>query len=132
MGVEIPDWEQLKHSRWAALSVWRPLRTVTRDCLAVGDKRTIPDTQLHELEIQHLNGARHGIWQASFDPAQKFYYKSLMEPEDVVVIKLFDTKEDGRARGSPHTGFKTDSDSGLPRYSIETRVLVFFEHESAV
>ncbi|KAK4901266.1 hypothetical protein LTR27_001823 [Elasticomyces elasticus] len=129
-GVEIPNWDMLKQNHWAALSIWRPLRTITRDALACGDKTTVPDDQLREIRITHQNGAEHGMFHLAYDPKQAFWYKSRMEPDEVIAIKLFDSKQDGRARGTPHTGFQTEQDEGPPRYSIETRVLVFWKNES--
>jgi hypothetical protein len=130
-GVSIQGWDELKQHRWAVLSIWRPLRTITRDPLAMGDKQTVPDAFLTEVELTHQDGAKHGLWQMKYKPDAKFYYLSQMEPHEVVAIKLFDTKEDGRARGTPHTAFQTAQDYGPPRNSIETRCMVFWEGETA-
>ncbi|KAK5721349.1 hypothetical protein LTR17_014638 [Elasticomyces elasticus] len=97
-GIEIPDWDTLKQNHWAALSIWRPLRTITRDALACGDKNTVPDDQLREIRITHQNGAEH----LAYDPKQTFWYKSRMEPGEVIAIKLFDSKRD-RGHAARHT-----------------------------
>ena len=62
----------------------------------------------------------------------QWYYLYGQTPEEVTLIKCFDSKLDGRARRIPHTAFvnpaTVDEDA---RESIEVRALVFHEHESA-
>ena len=56
-----------------------------------------------------------------------------MTPEEVLLIKIFDSKRDGRARRVPHSAFvdpRTVHDN-RPRKSIEVRCLVFWENEDA-
>lgn len=60
----------------------------------------------------------------------RWYYKSNLTPEEVILIKCFDSKLDGRARRVPHTAFHvpgTEETEG--RESIEVRALVFHEGE---
>ncbi|TKA66332.1 hypothetical protein B0A55_10576 [Friedmanniomyces simplex] len=113
-GLMIPKWDTLKKTHRAALNL----------------------LSLREIRITHRNGASHEMWHLAYDPKQTFYHKSRTEPDDVLVAKLLDSKKDGRARGTPHTGFQTENNEGPPRdsietsYSIETRCLVFWENES--
>ena len=61
----------------------------------------------------------------------RWFYKSKLSPEEVILIKCFDSKLDGRARRVPHTAFNipgTEDKEG--RESIEIRALVFHENES--
>jgi len=61
----------------------------------------------------------------------RWFYKSNLSPDEVILIKCFDSKKDGRARRVPHTAFHipgTEDKEG--RESIEVRALVFHEHES--
>ena len=59
-------------------------------------------------------------------------YRSGQTPEEVTLIKCFDSKLDGRARRVPHTAFvnpaTADEDA---RESIEVRALVFSEDTPA-
>lgn len=53
-------------------------------------------------------------------------------PDEVLFIKCFDSKEDGRARRVPHTAFEnpeTEGEGFAPRESIEVRALVFHEDD---
>ena len=100
------DWERLSQSRWAIFSCWRPVKKVTRDALCVGDKRTVPDSDLIDGSTDMpVNGRqrRTGLFSVNYNPAHTWYYKKEMDPEDVLWIKLYDSKLDGRARCSPHS-----------------------------
>ncbi|KAJ5374103.1 methyltransferase [Penicillium concentricum] len=128
-----PDWERLARSRWAIFSCWRPVTKVTRDALCLGDKRTIPDSDLIDGSTDmpvHGRQRRTGLFTVNHNPAHRYYYKKEMGPEDVLWIKLYDSKTDGRARCSPHSAFTTASDYGEARQSIETRCIVVWEDES--
>jgi hypothetical protein len=60
-----------------------------------------------------------------------WYYKSGLTPDEVLLIKCFDSKLDGRARRVPHTAFEvpnTENEEG--RESIEVRALVFHEGDT--
>ena len=55
-----------------------------------------------------------------------FYFRE-MRAEEVLLLKCYDLKTDGRARFAPHTAF-TDPEAPVdapPRESIELRSLVF-------
>jgi hypothetical protein len=59
-----------------------------------------------------------------------WYYASEMRPDEVLLIKCFDSKKDGRARLSPHGAFQLEEDHGPARRSCEVRCLVFWEDQS--
>jgi hypothetical protein len=64
--------------------------------------------------------------------AHKWYYLYGQTPSEVLLIKCYDSKLDGRTRRVPHTAFvnpETVDDPG--RESIEVRALVFHEDEPA-
>jgi hypothetical protein len=62
----------------------------------------------------------------------KWYYLYGQTPEEVLLIKCFDSKLDGRARRVPHTAFvNPDTVDEYSRESIEVRALVFYEDQSA-
>jgi hypothetical protein len=49
-----------------------------------------------------------------------------MEPDEVLLLKCFDSRRDGRARYTAHTGFANPESpaDAVPRESIEVRTLV--------
>jgi hypothetical protein len=61
----------------------------------------------------------------------RWYYKSELSPEEVILIKCFDSKKDGRARRVPHTAFHVPgTEDAEGRESIEVRALVFNEDDT--
>ena len=67
-----------------------------------------------------------GIFSVKYNPAHKWYYLSNQTPEEVTLIKCYDSEED-RARLTPHSAFlDSSSPKDAPhRESIEVRALVF-------
>jgi hypothetical protein len=66
-------------------------------------------------------------YSVTFNPAHRWYYWSGMQPDEVLLLKCYDSARDGRVRLSPHTAFadpRADA-SAPPRQSIELRALVF-------
>jgi len=63
-----------------------------------------------------------------FNPRHRWYYFSLMTPEEVLLIKIFDSAGDGIARLTAHTAFDDPSSphDARARRSIELRSLLFF------
>lgn len=76
-------------------------------------------------------GAGFEIWNLAANPEHKWYYASEMGLEECLLIKCFDSKQDGRARRSPHSAFQVEcQDERAPmRQSIEVRCLVFWEDQ---
>lgn len=63
--------------------------------------------------------------------AHKWYYWSGMSPDEVMLIRCFDTKLDGRCRRAPHSAFEDNRFlEDAPRESIEVRCLVFWEDQA--
>ncbi|KAH6643830.1 amino acid permease-domain-containing protein [Boeremia exigua] len=124
------DADKLLQSRVQIINVWRPIKTVQRDPLAVAEASSVSDDSLVVTEL--IYPTRRGeTYAVKHDPAHQWFYKSNLTPEEVILIKCFDSKKDGRARRVPHTAFHvpgTEEKEG--RESIEVRALVFHEHES--
>ena len=52
-----------------------------------------------------------------------------MRPDEAVLLKCFDSAEDGRCRYTMHSAFvdPTSAADAIPRESIETRTIAFFD-----
>ena len=76
-------------------------------------------------------GDRFELFYLRYNPDQTWYYRSEMEPGECLLIKCFDTINDGKtARKVPHSAFvDPTSTSDLKRESIEIRSLVFYEDQ---
>jgi hypothetical protein len=63
----------------------------------------------------------------AFNPKHRWYYFSEQQRDEVLLIRVHDSENDGRARLSFHTSFENPLAVGAPpRESIEVRTLVFF------
>jgi hypothetical protein len=61
----------------------------------------------------------------------RWFYKSGLTSDEVILIKCFDSKLDGRARRVPHTAFEVPGTKDREkRESIEVRCLVFHEDDT--
>lgn len=118
--------EELLKGRVQIINVWRPIKTILKDPLTVAQADTVSDEDL--VPISLIYPTRHGeTYSVRYNPANKWFYKSALSPDEVLLIKCFDSKKDGRARRVPHSAF-VDPEAGddVPtRESIEVRTLVF-------
>ena len=116
-------------ARIIQINVWRPIRgPVERTPLALADASTIALGDL--IATDQIFPDRVGeIYHLAFAPGQRWYYAPHMTPDEVMLIKSWDSLDDGRARFTPHSAFELPSadPSALPRESIETRTLVILE-----
>ncbi|KAI1508873.1 GAG-pre-integrase domain containing protein [Pyrenophora tritici-repentis] len=124
------DADKLLKSRVQIINVWRPIKTVRRDPLAVAEANSVNDDSLVVAEIIYpdRNGETYAV---KYDPKHKWFYKSELSPDEVLLFKCFDSKLDGRARRVPHTAFAVPgTEDKESRESIEIRALVFHEDQT--
>ncbi len=124
------DAEELLRHRFGIVNVWRPIRGPVLDSpLALCDARTFTDADLiaSDLVYPHVRGETSSV---AFRPGHHWYYFSEMQTDEVLLIRVHDSADDGRARLSFHTSFENPAAQGAPpRESIEVRSLVFFPPE---
>jgi len=156
--------EELLKGRYAIINVWRPIENPASDFpLAVVDWRTtvpedfikvdlmyprrtpeeddddrgkerIPDEKtLSSIEGYDAKGETFAVAPSD---RHKFYYLKDMTPEEVMLLKCFDSAGEGESLGksglavrTPHTAFVDPNtpESAPGRQSIEVRCLVFYE-----
>ncbi|KAL0058001.1 hypothetical protein AAF712_015337 [Marasmius tenuissimus] len=123
--------ERLKH-RFQIINLWRPISHPALDWpLALCDYRTVDaksDLVPVDLVYPDKVGETFGV---QYNPKHKWKYLRGMTPEEVVLIKCYDSIEDGSvAVLTPHTAFEDSATpSGSPyRESIELRALVFYDN----
>jgi hypothetical protein len=115
-------------NRYAIVNAWRSIRDpVVQSPLALCDTRTISDQDLVTSERRAM-GRIGELQLVSWNPEHQWYYYPLMNRDEVLLIKTFDSARDGRARRSIHTAFIDPSapEEAPPRESIESRILVFY------
>lgn len=122
--------ELLKH-RFAEINVWRAIRgPIESTPLAICDARSIDaaDVVACDLVYPHRVGETYAF---TYNPNHRWFYFPQMTPEEALLLKCYDSADDGRARFTAHSAF--DDPSSPPdapaRESIEVRALVFFAPE---
>lgn len=123
------DAAALLEGRYQIINAWRPIRTIRKDPLAVADANSVSDDDLVPVKLIYPDreGETCSVkkWKEG-DNGHKWYYLNEQTPEEVLLIKCFDSKSDGRARRVPHTSFIDEEREGdEARQSIEVRALVF-------
>ncbi|MEE2689050.1 MAG: CmcJ/NvfI family oxidoreductase [Pseudomonadota bacterium] len=110
------------------INVWRPISgPVKRSPLAVADASSIARHEL--VATDQIFPDRVGeIYHLAHGSGQRWYYASEMTRDEVLLIKGWDSMDDGRAQFTPHGAFDlTGSEVAPPRESIEIRTFVLIE-----
>jgi hypothetical protein len=121
------DAEELLKGRVQVINLWRPIRGPLQDApLAVCDARTVDPADLVPSDLVYRDRVGE-TYSVTWNPAHEWYYVPEMRRDEALLLKICDTKVDGRARFMPHTSFTdpTTPADAFPRESIELRTLVF-------
>jgi len=119
--------ERLSRKDFAIVNVWRPITIVYSSPVALCDARSVESDAL--VPAQRRGKGRIGeVYIGRYDPHQRWMYFPRMSPGEALLIKTFDSRDDGRARWCMHTAVEeAEETSGKPpRESMETRLFVFF------
>ena len=116
-------------ARIIQINVWRPIRgPVERSPLALADASTVAPEDL--IATDQIFPDRVGeIYNVAHAPSQRWYYAPRMTTDEVLLIKGWDSLDDGRARFTPHSAFnfpETRKDAPA-RESIEVRTFVVID-----
>ena len=117
---------RLKH-RFAIVNLWRPLSVVEQLPLALCDARSIAADDLVATDLVYRDKTGE-TYSFLANPQHRWYYFPRLRPDEVLLLKIYDSLEDGTARLTAHTAFE---DPGSPsnaaaRRSIELRALLFW------
>ena len=115
--------------RIAQINVWRPIfGPVRRSPLALADAGSIGREDLVATD-QRFSDRVGEIYSLAHAPSQRWYWTPKMTRDEVLLIKGWDSLEDGRARFTPHGAFLLPGqDPDAPaRESIEVRSHLIFE-----
>ncbi len=116
-------------ARIIQINVWRPIRgPVERSPLALADASSVTAEEL--IATDQIFPDRVGeIYNLAHAPSQRWYYAPRMTEDEVLLIKGWDSLDDGRARFTPHAAFnfpETREDAPA-RESIEVRTFVVID-----
>jgi hypothetical protein len=120
--------DDLLRHRFVEINVWRPIRgPVQESPLAVCDasSMTLHDFVATDLRYRDRTGE---VYSVAFNPNHRWFYFPQMQRDEALMLKCYDSAEDGRARFTAHTGIDdpTSAADARPRESIEARSLLFF------
>lgn len=108
--------------------MWRPIKTILKDPLAVADAHSVEEGDLLPAALIYPNRAGETL-AVKANPKHKWYFKYGQTPSEVTLIKCYDSWDNGIARRIPHTAFTDPAEEDkYSRESIEVRTLVFYEH----
>ncbi len=121
-------------ARIIQINVWRPIRgPVERSPLALADASSVAREDL--IATDQIFPDRVGeIYNLAHSPSQRWYYAPRMTKDEVLLIKGWDSLDDGRARFTPHAAFNfpDTSEDAPPRESIEVRTFVVIDQNTGL
>ena len=126
LGTHNPD--SLLAGRFAVVNLWRPIaRPVEESPLAVCSADSIAGTDLVAADLVYRDRVGE-TYLLTYNLSHRWFYFPQMSPDEVLLIKCFDSAEGGPARFAAHTAFDdpTSPPDAPPRASIELRSLVFY------
>lgn len=119
--------ERLRH-RFAEINVWRAIRgPILSTPLAVCDAESIDPRDFVPTDFVYRDKVGE-VYRFTYNPQHRWSYFPGLEGNEVILLKCYDSKEDGRARFTAHSAFDdpTSPPGAAPRESIEVRALVFW------
>lgn len=134
--LEENDALDLIDHRAALINVWRPIMGPVQDQpFAICDARSTTLEDFIPTDIQHFQEGNLNepsltgqIYSFKHSDAHRWFYVADMQPDDVILLKCYDTADDGRAVFTGHTGFRNPAcpPESKPRESIELRTVVVY------
>jgi hypothetical protein len=78
--------------------VWRSIAGEEQDCpLALCDSRTVSPDDLVEVDAVYPHFCDEG-YEVKYNPAHRWFYKSSMSTNEVIIFKLDDSSKDEAKR----------------------------------
>jgi hypothetical protein len=132
--LEYPDEaDALLRRRVAIVNLWRPIKSPVLDApLAVCDARSVAPQDLVASDLVFPD-RRGETYNLVYNPGQRWFYAPEMRGDEVLLLKCFDSRDDGAvARFAPHTAFidPTAPSDAPPRESIELRTFAIFDEDA--
>jgi hypothetical protein len=119
--------ERLRH-RFAEINVWRPIRGPIESMpLAICDAQSIDPKDFVPTDFVYRDNVGE-VYRFTYNAQHRWSYFPRLERDEVILLKCYDSKEDGRSRFTAHSAFEdpTSPPDAAPRESIEVRALVFW------
>jgi len=120
--------EELLKRRFAFFNLWKPIhRRVEELPLAMCDASSTVAADRIRMELRYRERTGE-IYTMRYSPSHRWYYFPKMEVNQALLLKCYDSEEDGRARFMAHSAFEdpTSPPDAPTRESIEVRTIAFF------
>lgn len=121
--------ERRLQKRHAIVNFWRPISYPVQTWpLALCDASSIQPDDLLPTDLVYADKVGE-TYSLVHNPNHRWFYFPRLTPDEVLLLKIYDSRTDGTARLTAHTAFEDPSSPlGAPhRRSIELRTLVFWE-----
>jgi hypothetical protein len=115
--------------RYVYVNVWRSISgTVEEAPLGICDAQSLAEGDMILMDLKYKDRVGE-IHRTRYNPHHRWVYFPRMEPDEIILLKCYDTERDGRARWTAHTAFDdpTSPANAAPRQSIETRTIAFYD-----
>jgi len=125
--------DRLLKNRCAEINAWRAIRgPIESSPLALCDARSLGTEDIVPIDLVYRDRVGE-IYGFLHNPKHRWYYFPRLERSEPILLKCYDSMDDGRARFTAHTSFDDPSSppNAAPRESIEVRALVFWASETA-
>ena len=97
--------ERLQH-RFAEINEWRPIRgPVESSPLALCDALSIEGKDFIPADLVYRDKVGE-VYRFTYNPKHRWFYFPQLERNEAILLKCYDSKEDGTARFSAHTAFR--------------------------
>jgi len=115
--------------RYVYVNVWRSISgTVEEAPLGICDAQSLAEGDMILMDLKYKDRVGE-IHRTRYNPDHRWVYFPRMEPDELILLKCYDTERDGRARWTAHTAFDdpTSPANAARRQSIETRTIAFYD-----
>jgi hypothetical protein len=118
--------------RFMEINVWRPIRGPAQATpLSVCDAQSMVPQDFVAMDLKYRDRTGE-VYAIAFNPKHRWFYFPHMQKDEALLLKCYDSLDDGRARFTAHSAFEdpTTPPHAAARESIEARMLVFFAPEA--
>ena len=115
--------------RYVYVNVWRSISgNVEEVPLGICDAQSIAEGDMILMDLKYDDRVGE-IHRTKYNPDHRWVYFPQMKPDELILLKCYDTETDGRARWTAHTAFDdpTSPADAAPRQSIETRTIALYD-----
>ena len=97
--------DQLLKGRVQVINLWRPIRGPLRDSpLAMCDGTSVAKGDLVASDLIYPNRSGE-TYSVKYNPNHRWFYFPEMTADEALLLKCYDSADDGRTRFGPHTAF---------------------------